>query len=438
MSVRLPWFRHLTLIKNSVQLRSFSLFEEIPRAPPDKIFGLTEQFNKDENNKKVNLTVGVYKDNDGLVTTFPTVSKAQKMLEQDEKRNNDLSYLPIIGSPTYRRSVLDFLFRESCPSSGPKLLEENRISFVQTLSGTGALAVAADLLSLFISRTVWIPEPSWPNHINIFKRHGFTDIRTYPYYEDGKLCVDKWLEHLRKNVKKNDGIRHCIILHACCHNPTGLDPTREQWQKILETVNELKMLPIIDMAYQGLESGNPPEDAYVLRMCLDESRYKWSHGLFLCQSFAKNMGLYGERVGSLSVVVPPNQPETKTNIESQLKQIVRSIYSSPPGYGCRVASIVLSSPSLKKEWHKDVDFMVQRLLDVRHGMCERLGWSDLVNYTQQHGMFYYTRLNHHSLNRLRDEYSIYMTMDGRLSLSGINDHNIDYVCDAFKSISRVS
>ncbi|GAV50709.1 hypothetical protein ZYGR_0Z01320 [Zygosaccharomyces rouxii] len=416
-------------------IRALSSFDKIPRAPPDKILGLTEQFSKDKNAKKVNLTVGVYKDNQGLVTTFPTVAKAQKILDQDENMNSDLSYLPIIGSPAYRKSTLNFLFRDSCPESGPKLLEQERVSFVQTLSGTGALVVAADLLAQFVSRTVWIPNLSWPNHTNIFKRHGFNDVRQYSYYENGKLTVDKWIDNLKKNVKKNDGSRHCIILHACCHNPTGVDPTVEQWRKILDTVRELEMIPIIDMAYQGLVSGNPAKDAYVLRMCLDESRYgNWPHGLFLCQSFAKNMGLYGERVGSLSVVVPPNQPESKGNVESQLKQIVRSMYSSPPAYGCRVATMVLSSDDFKRDWYKDVESMVQRLLNVRQGMYDRLGWEGLINFEQQHGMFFYTGLKPHALNRLRDEYSIYMTMDGRLSLSGVNDHNIDYVCDAFKAI----
>ncbi|GAV55500.1 hypothetical protein ZYGR_0AV01310 [Zygosaccharomyces rouxii] len=436
MSIWLRCSRQCLWNETNYGIRSLSSFCKIPRAPPDKILGLTEQFSKDQNTKKVNLTVGVYKDNQGLVTTFPTVAKAQKILDHDENMNSDLSYLPIIGSPDYRKSTLDFLFRDSCPESGPQLLEQERISFVQTLSGTGALAVAADLLAQFVSRTIWVPNPSWPNHTNIFKRHGFNDVRQYPYFEGGRLNVDKWITHLKQNVRKNDGIRHCIVLHACCHNPTGFDPTVEQWQKILDTVHELEMIPIIDMAYQGLESGNPAKDAYVLRMCLDKSRYEsWPHGLFLCQSFAKNMGLYGERVGSLSVVVPPDQPESKGNVESQLKQTVRSMYSSPPGYGCRVATMVLSSKDFKRDWYKNVEAMVQRLLNVRQGMYDRLGWKGLINFEQQHGMFFYTGLKPHALNRLREEYSIYMTMDGRLSLSGINDHNIDYVCDAFKAIT---
>lgn len=408
----------------------------IPRAAPDRILGLTEQFARDSSRNKVNLTVGVYKDSWGQVTTFPSVARAQRLIDADVELNTDLSYLPITGCPDYSENVLEFLFGESCPGSGPRLLREDRVSFAQTLSGTGALAVASKLLALFLSRTVWIPQPSWPNHENIFRSNGFTDLRTYPYLRDGRLAVDEWLDTLRTQVLKDRSKRHSIVLHACCHNPTGVDPTKEQWRKILDTVHELEMIPVLDMAYQGLESGNPPKDAYVLRMCLDESRYSsWPNGLFLCQSFAKNMGLYGERVGSLSVVVPPNASDTREKVDSQLKQIVRSAYSSPPGYGSRVATLVLSKPFLRMQWYKDVAFMVDRLNQVRRDMHDLLQWPDLTNFDQQHGMFYYTGLSSKQVDLLRHKYSVYMTADGRLSLSGVNDHNVEYVCEALKAVS---
>lgn len=415
-----------------------SSISKIPRAAPDRILGLTEEFNKDINRKKVNLTVGIYKDAWGQVTTFPSVAKAQRLIDADMVLNTDLSYLPITGCPDYSENVLNFLFKESCPLSGPKLLREDRISFTQTLSGTGALAVASKLLALFVSQTIWIPQPSWANHKNIFRSNGFTDIRHYPYYKDGKITIEEWLDHLRAEVKKDTKTRHCILLHACCHNPTGLDPTKEQWEQILDTVHELQMIPILDMAYQGLESGNPPKDAYVLRLCLDESKYdSWPHGLFLCQSFAKNMGLYGERVGSLSVVVPPYQPHTKDNVDSQLKQIVRSIYSSPPGYGSRVATMVLSKSFLRMQWYQDVEFMVNRLSQVRKEMYEILKWPPLIDFDRQHGMFYYTGLNPNQVDLLKDKYSVYLTMDGRISLSGVNDSNVEYVCEALQEVSNV-
>ena len=209
------------------------------------------------------------------------------------------------------------------------------------------------------------------------------------------------------------------------------------------------MVPIVDMAYQGLESGNLLKDAYLLRLCLNVNKYpNWSNGIFLCQSFAKNMGLYGERVGSLSVITPATANNGKfnplqhknslqQNIDSQLKKIVRGMYSSPPGYGSRVVNVVLSDFKLKQQWFKDVDFMVQRLHHVRQEMFDRLGWPDLVNFAQQHGMFYYTRFSPKQVEILRNNYFVYLTGDGRLSLSGVNDSNVDYLCESLEAVSKM-
>ncbi|SCU92294.1 LAFA_0F09340g1_1 [Lachancea sp. 'fantastica'] len=418
------------------QLSSLSgRIQSIPMAPPDKILGLTEQFNADKNSNKTNLTVGIYKDNWGHVTTMPSVARAQAMLDQSFEMNTDLSYLPIKGCPDFRENVLRFLYRESCPQ-GVEFLNQERISFVQTLSGTGALAVASKLLSLFMSHSVWFPNPSWPNHANVFQINGFKNVHYYSYYKNGQLDVDGWILDLEKAAKKTtDSFPSCIVLHACCHNPTGLDPTLEQWTRILDKIHELKMIPILDMAYQGLDTGDVYKDAYLLRLCLDESRYQWSNGLFLCQSFAKNMGLYGERVGSLSVVTPKGGDE-KRNVDSQLKKIVRGMYSSPPGYGSRVANIVLSNPHLKNLWFQDVENIAKRLQSVKAKMAERLDWESLQDPTRQHGMFLYTGLNPSDVDTLREKFSIYLVQDGRLSLSGLNDSNIDYVCDALRKLKN--
>lgn len=196
------------------------------------------------------------------------------------------------------------------------------------------------------------------------------------------------------------------------------------------------MVPIIDMAYQGLESGNLIDDAYLLRICLEKG--DWPNGLYLCQSFAKNMGLYGERVGSLSIVTPLNSNfETKSNIDSQLKPIIRSIYSSPPGYGSRVANEVLSNRVLRLQWFNDVQNMVNRLKSIRLNLFNNLKWRSLIDFEKQHGMFYFTRFNLKQVNHLRNKYSIYLTDDGRLSLSGINDSNIDYVCEALYEVTKL-
>lgn len=430
-----------------------SSLSRVPRAPPDKVLGLSEHFKKVKNANKIDLTVGIYKDGWGKVTTFPSVAKAQKLIESHLELNKNLSYLPITGSKEFQENVMNFLFKESCPQFGPFYLAHDRISFVQTLSGTGALAVAAKFLALFISRDIWIPDPSWANHKNIFQNNGFENIHRYSYYKDGQIDIDGWIKQLKtfayNNRVENNRNPPCIILHACCHNPTGLDPTKEQWKEIIDTIYELKMVPIIDMAYQGLESGNLLKDAYLLRLCLNVDRYpNWSNGVFLCQSFAKNMGLYGERVGSLSVITPatanngnfnPLQQKSplQQNIDSQLKKIVRGMYSSPPGYGSRVVNVVLSDFKLKQQWFKDVDFMVQRLHHVRKEMFDRLGWPDLTNFAQQHGMFYYTRFSPKQVEILRNNYFVYLTGDGRLSLSGVNDSNVDYLCESLEAVSKM-
>ncbi|CCF57964.1 hypothetical protein KAFR_0D03160 [Kazachstania africana CBS 2517] len=428
----------LLISKRSITTTNNNLLNTIQVAKPDKILGLTEKFNQDKNQKKVNLTVGIYKDAWGKVSTLPSVALAQRQMGTLSTLNWNLSYLPIVGCEKYHQNVKNFLFNE-CMKDLKHF--NNGVSFFQTLSGTGAIAITARFLSKFISNKIWLPNYSWANHINIFEKNGFhNSINYYSYYNDttGKLAVDKWLNDLRINVSKDkSNVPHCIVLHACCHNPTGIDPTKEEWTKIIDTVHELNMIPIIDMAYQGLESGDVVEDAYVLRSCLQDNR-KWHNGLYLCQSFAKNMGLYGERVGSLSIITPyESLPSVRLAIDSQIKKIIRSMYSSPPGYGSRIVNTILSDEKLKKQWFKDVNSMVNRLHSIRNKLFEQLHWDDLVEFGQQHGMFYFTRFTPKQVNQLKQNYSIYLTEDGRLSLSGINDSNLDYVCEALMDVSKV-
>ena len=427
------------IIYLTTRFKSTSLLNQIGSAPPDEILGLTEIFNKDTNPKKVNLTVGIYKDNYGKVTTFPSVKKAQDLVNKNYQSFQNLAYLPINGNRDYSKNVLNFIWNDSCEGLANNYLLKDKINFVQTLSGTGAVALAAKFLSSFISRTIWVPSYSWPNHLNIFKENGFQNIKSYDYYNEsnGTVSVDKWLNSLKlSSSQTNSTSPQCILLHACCHNPTGIDPTKEQWKTIIDTIYELNMVPIIDMAYQGLESGHLVDDAYLLRICLNKG--DWPNGLYLCQSFAKNMGLYGERVGSLSIVTPLNSnPDTNSNIDSQLKPIIRSIYSSPPGYGSHVVNQVLSNKNLKLQWFDDVQNMVNRLKTIRLNLFNNLKWHDLIDFEKQHGMFYFTRFNLKQVSHLRNKYSIYLTDDGRLSLSGINDSNIDYVCEALYEVGKL-
>lgn len=427
------WINYCQLRRISTKLRG------IPLTPPDKILGLSDAFKRDPHPKKVDLTAGIYKDDSGQVTTLRSVSQAQRILDEDKTLNKDLSYLPITGCKSFERNVLEFLFNQCGGPKGQELLSSNRVSFVQTLSGTGALAVASNFLSQFLTTDVWIPDPSWPNHDNIFERNGFQRVHKLPYYAEGGLVpIDKMIERLRNSVPKSTKPQ-CIILHACCHNPTGLDPTKEEWVELIDAIHEMQLIPVIDMAYQGMESGDLVHDAHLLRLCLEDTKYQWPNGLFLCQSFAKNMGLYGERVGSLSIVIPQGtQNELKEKIDSQLKKIVRGLYSSPPGYGSRVVNMVLETPELRQQWYEDVKEMVERLNCVRAEMHKRLGWRSLLDAERQHGMFYFTNLNSSKVLELKETYSVYLTMDGRLSLSGINSSNIDYVCEALKHVTTKS
>ncbi|AAS50733.2 ABL038Wp [Eremothecium gossypii ATCC 10895] len=408
--------------------RQHQALGRVPEAMPDQILGLTERFNQDRNPHKVNLTVGIYKDDNGEVTSFPSVARAQRMVEG--QRGGRLAYLPIAGCPSYGARVSDFLYSE-CAPQGREFLASGCVSFMQTLSGTGALSLASLFLSNFISKTIWVPQPSWANHMNIFKLNGFEEVRRYRYYEDGAVDVDSWLAQLERAAADRP-YPQCILLHACCHNPTGVDPTREQWSRILSVINGLGMVPIVDMAYQGLESGDLRADAYLLRMCLE---HRWDNGLYVCHSFAKNMGLYGERVGSLSVVHPLGQFQAKAATDSQLKCIIRASYSSPPSYGSRVATTVLSVPEIKQQWHEDVHGMCNRLWSVRCMLHEKLRWPKLIDSTSQHGMFYYTGIGPDAVDTLREKYSVYLTKDGRLSLAGINTGNVDYVARALRNVS---
>ncbi|CCH62778.1 hypothetical protein TBLA_0I01180 [Henningerozyma blattae CBS 6284] len=432
--------------KPSTKCRFFaSYMAKIPQAPPDRILGLVNQFMNDPNPSKVDLTVGVYRDNAGNVPTFKSVQNAQHLLHTVPSLRKDLSYLPIIGHPNYRNKVLNFLFHDGCPEIGPEIIYQDRVSFVQTLSGTGALSVTARFLSNFISDSIIIPQLSWANHANVFKNNGFRNISYYPYYSNEKIVLKDWLNHLI-NIQKTDrevtsnSKPSCILLHACCHNPTGLDPTKEQWDQILDTIYDLNLIPIIDMAYQGLESGDVLKDSYLLRKVLNKKRYKnWKNGIYLCQSFAKNMGLYGERVGSLSIILPETNSGNKStsireNIDSQLKQIIRSMYSSPPGYGARIVSLILSDKDLKDQWFLDVKEMVDRLNDVRYKLSQKLNWNSIIDLNQQHGMFYFTNLSPIQVERLKNQFAIYLTTDGRLSLSGINDLNVDYICNSILNV----
>lgn len=409
-----------------------SLFwKGIPLAPADPILGITEEFNKDSNPKKINLSVGAYRDNHGQPYVLPSIKMAGKYLYEHESNKE---YTGINGSSRYNNLVKKFIFGSS--ELGQSFIKNDQISISQSLSGTGALKIAGEFLSNwspYQSRSIYLPDPTWANHHNIFKGCNLNP-KLYSYFEPSTNSIN--IDNLLSDLSKAEP-GSTVLLHACCHNPTGLDPSRDDWTKIIETISDSQLIPIIDMAYQGFQSGSLSKDLFLIEMILDQVNQSKLPTALICQSFAKNMGLYGERIGSFSIITP--NAETTEKVDSQIKKSIRSIYSSPSIHGAKLVEIVLSNESIYKQWEKDVLQMSNRIKEMRVALYDLLKtknpnskWSHLIN---QNGMFCYTGLSKEQILQLRSEFSIYATLDGRFSISGINDGNVEYLADSIDKIT---
>ena len=422
-------------LKRIPNCRQFSVmnrackWNDIPLAPPDKILGISEAFVKDSNTKKINLGVGAYRNNSGKPIVFESVKNAEvKLLETETEKE----YTGIIGNKNFQKVVRNFIFNNSGKdANGARLIDENRIVTSQTISGTGSLRVIADFLHRFnTAKKIYVPKPTWANHIAVFTDAGMS-TEYYDYYnkEINNLDYDKLKQSLT-NAEEGS----VVLLHACCHNPTGMDLSSEQWDEVLAIVQQKQLFPLVDMAYQGFASGNPYKDIGLIRR-LNELVVNGDISTYaLCQSFAKNMGLYGERTGSISIVT--ESAEHSTAIESQLKKLIRPIYSSPPIHGSKIVETIFADESLYNSWLSDLDQVVSRLNTVRTKLYEKL---DKSNYNWDHllkqrGMFVYTGLSAEQVIELREKYSVYATEDGRFSISGINDNNVDYLADAMNQV----
>lgn len=406
-------------------------WNEIPLAPPDKILGISEAFQKDTNSKKINLGVGAYRDNSGKPIVFPSVKKAETVLLEKEA---DKEYTGIIGSKKYQDSVRNFIFNNSGKdASGAQLIKDGRIVTAQTISGTGSLRVIADFLKRFNSaENIIVPKPTWANHVAVFTDAGLK-ADFYAYYDKENNDLD--FANLKQSIA-SAADESVILLHACCHNPTGMDLTAEQWEEVLAIIQEKKLFPLVDMAYQGFASGSPYKDIGLIRR-LNELVAQGNIPTYaLCQSFAKNMGLYGERTGSISIIAESGSQATA--IESQLKKLIRPMYSNPPIHGSRIVETIFSDENLLSEWLADLDAVVGRLNVVRDKLYQKL---DKSNYNWDHllkqrGMFIYTGLSSEQVIELREKYSVYATEDGRFSISGVNEHNVDYLADAINQVIK--
>jgi len=389
-------------------------------APRDPILGVTEMFVADTNPKKVNLGVGVYYDDQGKVPLLECVKRAE---QQRVASGAPKSYLPIDGLQAYDRAVQALVF-------GPDaaVLNEKRVVTVQALGGTGGLKIGADFLKLLsLAATVWISEPSWENHRALFEAAGFR-VEAYPYYDTATRGI-----RFEAMLATLEGLPagSIVVLHSCCHNPTGADLSPEQWQKVLAVVQARGLVPFLDLAYQGFADGIDA-DAYAPRLFA-----KAMSPIFLSSSFSKSLSLYGERVGAFSLVA--GSAEEAARALSQVKRLVRTNYSNPPTHGGDIVARVLSTPELRQLWEQELGGMRERIKAMRKALAEgvqkRTG-KDFSFILRQRGLFSYTGLTKEQVERLRTEYSIYAIDTGRVCVAALNSGNIDYVAEAIARVIR--
>ena len=396
-----------------------SLFSRVEMAPRDPILGLNEQFAADPNPNKVNLGIGVYTDADGKLPLLACVKAGEAQLMQTPKPRG---YLPIDGIAAYDKAVQGLVF-----GANHEAVTSGRVATVQGLGGTGGLKVGADFLKrLNPNAQVLISDPSWENHRALFEAAGFV-VGTYPYYDAAKQGVNFDAMLAALNAAAAGTI---VVLHACCHNPTGYDISPAQWEQVIAALKARKLVPFLDMAYQGFGEGIA-EDGAVIQQFL-------AAGLdfFVATSFSKSFSLYGERVGALSVVCASK--EEAGRVLSQIKRVIRSNYSNPPTHGAQIVATVLSSPELRAQWEQELAGMRERIRAMRSTLVEKLAAAgvkgDLSYITRQKGMFSYSGLSAAQMERLRTEFGVYGVSTGRICVAAINLHNVDYVA---KSIAAV-
>ena len=402
-----------------------SLFAAVEMAPRDPILGLNEQFNADPNPAKVNLGVGVYYDENGKLPLLKCVAAAEKALIEQGKPKG---YLPIDGIAAYDKAVQDLVFG-SQGEAGKALVASGRVATVQALGGTGGLKVGADFLKrLNAGATVLISDPSWENHRALFTNAGFP-VETYPYYDAAArgIHVQGMLDRLAAAAPGT-----IVVLHACCHNPTGYDLTPAQWTEVVRTVKARGLVPFLDMAYQGFGEGIA-QDGAVVAQFMDAGL-----DFFVSTSFSKSFSMYGERVGALSVVCASK--EEAARVLSQLKIVIRTNYSNPPTFGAQVVATVLNTPELRQMWEDELGHMRVRIKAMREQLVARLTAAgvqgDLSYITRQKGMFSYSGLNKAQMERLRGEFGIYGVDSGRICVAALNEKNLGAVVAAISTVMR--
>jgi aspartate/tyrosine/aromatic aminotransferase len=395
------------------------MFETVKTAPADPILGLTEAFNQDPNPDKINLSVGVYKDGSGKTPVLPTVKEAERRLLEGETTK---SYLPMPGDPTYGSLVQKLMFGD-----GHGIVAEGRGATAHCPGGTGALRVAGDYIhKLHPGSAIWLSDPTWANHPTVFEAAGL-GVKTYAYRDPATNGLDfnAMIESLEQ-VPAGD----VVLLHGCCHNPTGIDPTVEQWSQVGELIRRRGVLPLVDFAYQGLADGID-QDGAGLRALVEHVDQ-----LLICSSFSKNFGLYRERTGALTII--GSTAEQAQTVMSQVKLVIRANYSNPPAHGGGIVMTVLQDPELRAKWELEVAEIRDRINGMRHLFVETLKAKgvtrDFSAITQQRGMFTLSGLTREQVEELREKYSIYIVGSGRINVAGMTEANMDRLCDAIASV----
>jgi len=395
------------------------MFENVQIAPADPILGLTELFKADPNPNKINLSVGVYQDATGKTPVLETVKEAEKRILEQE---NSKGYLPMTGEPVYCAQVQALLFGD-----GHEIITSKRAATAQCPGGTGALRVAGDyLVTVHPGAKIWLSNPTWANHNTIFEAAGLTcEKYNYRDPETNGLDFAAMCESV-KTIPKGD----VILLHGCCHNPTGIDPTPEQWAQLGDLLAAQGVLPLVDFAYQGLADGIEQDRAGLLELT------KKVKQMLICSSFSKNFGLYRERTGALTVV--GDTAEQAGTVMSQVKLRIRYNYSNPPSHGGQVVATVLSDKDLKAQWIEEVAEIRTRINEMRHlfvnTLKEKGVTQDFSSIIEQRGMFSFSGLTKEQVDRLREEYSIYIVGSGRINVAGMTPDNMDRLCDAIKAV----
>lgn len=397
--------------------KDLSVFSKIENVPWDPIIEISEMFINCKDPNKISLVIGATRDDDGKPIVFKSVREAELSFTE---KGFSREYLNVLGDADFNLAAQSLIF-----DNDHEVVKKNRILSIQSISGSGSLRVGAEFIAEYIHKTIYVCDPTWANHFPMFKAAGL-NVQTYQYFDakNKSLNIDEIIDTLSKAE-----IGACVLLHVCGHNPTGVDPSKEEWARILNVIKERHLFPFFDLAYHGFVSGDFVEDAYPIYLF-------HQHGLefFIAQSFSKNMGLYGERAGCLHVVV--NDSQLLPNIKSQLERFALGVYLTPVGNGARIVKNVILNRELKESWIQELKIVVERIRIMRERLYEKLkeikcpgNWDHIIN---QKGMFSFTGLTVKQCEYLIDKHKIFLTKNGRISISGLNSRNVDSIALAIK------